>query len=321
MALNIVRYRHADQVFWGVLVQSDIFPLKLTTGKVASTKQLIVLGNDKIRDLIDQKNPLKSDKVQFLSPITSNQKVICQGANYHQHMLDSGIDPKQKNFNMFFTKSSASIYAPVGEIIKPKHVQLLDYEIELCLVIKQPIQHEIQINSINLHEYVAGICIGNDISARDIQIPETQFYKGKSYRTFCPLGPVLCLLEPDEMHYLDKLELTLKVNQQIRQQDSTRNMVFKPAETLSEMSQIINFVPGDVVMTGTPSGCALSIPSPALVKISALLPEQKKWQIFIKKQKANGRYLCINDQLELRIHSQDHHIDLGIQRHKISFVT
>ena len=87
---------------------------------------------------------------------------------------------------------------------------------------------------------MAGICIGNDVSARDIQIPQMQFHKGKSYRGFCPLGPVLCLLEQDELHYLDDLQLELRVNGQVRQSDSTRNLVFKPAETLSEFSQIVH---------------------------------------------------------------------------------
>ncbi|RLL49913.1 FAA hydrolase family protein [Acinetobacter cumulans] len=318
MALNIVRYMQKNASFWGVQVDSAYFTLKPELQKISNTGDLIQLGLDHICSNIDIDAPIDASAVQWLSPITSNQKIICQGANYRQHMIDSGMDPDAKKFNMFFTKSSASIHAPTGEIIKPKHVQLLDYEIELCLVLKQDISTEINVNAYNLHDYVAGICIGNDISARDVQIPETQFHKGKSYRTFCPLGPVLCLLAPDEMHYLDQLELSLKVNQQIRQQDSTRNMVFKPAETLSEMSQFVNFNAGDVLMTGTPSGCALSIPSPLLVKVSGLLPEQKKWQIFIQKQKSNGRYLCIGDEVESSIQSADGKIDLGRQKHRIA---
>ena len=171
-----------------------------------------------------------------------------------------------------------------------------------------------------MHDYVAGICIGNDISARDIQIPQTQFYKGKSYRTFCPFGPVLCLLEAHEMHYLNEMNLRLTVNGAVRQQDCTANMMFKPAETLSEMSQFFNFRAGDVLMTGTPSGCALSIPSPLLVKMSSLLPEHKKWELFIKKQKATGRYLNVGDVLELQIQSHDQLIDLGTQRHTVKFL-
>ena len=318
MALHIIRYLQEKEVSWGVHLENKYYRLKPELQQFYSTGDLIRLGIQHIQAQIDFDQVIDLDGITFLSPITSNQKIICQGANYRQHMIDSGMDPDAKKFNMFFTKSSASIHGPQGEIIKPKHVQLLDYEIELCLVLKQDIQAEISVNAFNLHDYVAGICIGNDVSARDIQIPETQFYKGKSYRTFCPLGPMLCLLEQDEMHYLDHLELRLTVNQHVRQQDSARNMVFKPAETLSEMSQFVDFNAGDVLMTGTPSGCALSIPSPLLVKVATLLSEQKKWQIFIQKQKNNGRYLCIGDAVESSIKSSDGKINLGMQKHKIA---
>src|SRR3990167_2931469 len=127
-------------------------------------------------------------------------------------MIDSGIDPDAKRFNMFFNKSTASITGPVGNIIKPPHVTLLDYEIELTLVLGARTSGPVAVTNDNLHEYVAGICVGNDVSARDIQIPQMQFHKGKSYRTFCPLGPVLCLLDANEMHYLNGLQLTLAVN-------------------------------------------------------------------------------------------------------------
>jgi 2-keto-4-pentenoate hydratase/2-oxohepta-3-ene-1,7-dioic acid hydratase in catechol pathway len=221
---------------------------------------------------------------------------------------------------MFFTKSSASITGPTGSIVKPDHVDLLDYEIELVLVMAKKNMGSVHVTKENISEYVAGICIGNDVSARDVQIPQMQFFKGKSYRTFCPLGPVLCLLDPWEMPYLNDLDLTLKVNGEVRQSDNTRNLVFKPAETLTEYSQIVDFEPGDVVMTGTPSGCALSLPSPLAVKLSALLPERKKWELFIKTQKKRERYLKVGDSLELSIRSRDGHIDLGKQTHVITGV-
>ena len=320
MALNLLRYHDQNQCAWGVLEHGQIYPLKIDESTTDTTAAVIRLGIQGIQQLVNREIALPLDAVELLSPITSEQKIICQGANYRQHMIDSGMNPDEKNFNMFFTKSSASIHAPVGAIAKPKHVQLLDYEIELCLILKQDIDHQVSVNGSNLHEYVAGICIGNDVSARDVQIPQTQFYKGKSYRSFCPLGPILCLLEAHEMHYLQQMNLSLKVNGAARQQDSSANMVFKPAETLSEMSQVFNFRAGDVVMTGTPSGCALSIPSPLLVKISGLLPEHKKWEIFIKKQKATGCYLNIGDVLELQIQSADGKIDLGTQRHTVEFL-
>ena len=173
------------------------------------------------------------------------------------------------------------------------------------------------ITASNLHEYVAGICIGNDISARDVQLPQMQFHKGKSYRTFCPLGPVLCLLDEQEMHYLNQMQLTLSVNGKIRQNDNTSEQVFKAPETLSEYSQIADFNPGDVLMTGTPSGCALSVPPAPLVKISGLLPEAEKWSIFVKMQQRRSQYLKVGDRMEATIVSKDGHINLGTQRHTI----
>ena len=83
-------------------------------------------------------------------------------------------------------------------LIKPRHVRFLDYEVELGLVIKRDITAKVAVTDANLHEFVAGLVIVNDYSARDVQIPQMQFYKGKSYRTFGPVGPYLCLLEPGD---------------------------------------------------------------------------------------------------------------------------
>lgn len=316
MALSLVRFRHHDLVHWGLLEGGSILPLNLPD---LITGELVAMGYDGVQRLVDRTvTPLPVSAVELLSPITSDAKVLCQGANYRQHMIDSGMDPDDKQYNMFFTKSSASITAPVGRIVKPRHVQLLDYEIELTLVLGKATSGPVQVTAANLHEYVAGICIGNDFSARDIQIPQMQFHKGKSYRTFCPLGPVLCLLHKDEMHYLDEMELRLTVNGKTRQADSSANLVYKPAETLTEYSQIHDFAPGDVLMTGTPSGCALGLPAPALVRMSALLPEAKKWELFLKGQKRRPQYLKAGDRVESTIVSRDGRLNLGTQSHVIA---
>lgn len=314
MALHLVRFDHQDQPRWGLLEGTRIKPLDLPC---TTTAALIEQGQEAIRAAAGNGAELALEDATLLSPITKDAKVLCQGANYRQHMIDSGMNPDDKSFNMFFTKSSGSITGPAGEIVKPAHVQLLDYEVELTLVLGKKTDGPVDVTAANLHEFVAGICIGNDVSARDVQIPQMQFHKGKSYRTFCPLGPVLCLLEKSEMHYLDEMQLQLTVNGETRQQDSTANLVFKPAETLSEYSLIHDFAPGDVLMTGTPAGCALGLPSPAVTKVAALLPESKKWQLFIKSQKRRTQYLQAGDVVESTITSRDQVLDLGKQRHTI----
>lgn len=314
MALHLVRFQHQNQPRWGLLKGTTITPLDLPC---TTTAALIEQGHEAIRTAAGDGAELALEDTVLLSPITSEAKVLCQGANYRQHMIDSGMNPDDKSFNMFFTKSAASITAPGGEIVKPAHVQLLDYEVEMTLVLGKQTHKPVDVTADNLHEFVAGICIGNDVSARDVQIPQMQFHKGKSYRTFCPLGPVLCLLNKSEMHYLDEMQLQLTVNGETRQQDSTANLVFKPAETLSEYSLIHDFAPGDVLMTGTPAGCALGLPSPALTKVAGLLPESKKWQLFIKSQKRRQQYLQAGDVVESTITSRDQVLDLGKQRHTI----
>lgn len=313
MALHIVRFLHDETIGWGLLEKQQLYPLNLPC---TTTQALLETDRDTLKAAVGSKTLELSD-VKLLSPITLPAKVLCQGANYRQHMIDSGMDPDAKKFNMFFTKSAASITGPHGVIDKPRHVSLLDYEIELTLVLGKRTQGEVRVTDQNLHEYVAGICIGNDISARDIQIPQMQFHKGKSYRTFCPLGPVLCLLDANEMHYLNSLQLKLTVNGEVRQQDSTANLVFKPAESLTEFSQIHDFEPGDVVMTGTPSGCALKIPSPVLVRLMGLLPEGKRWQLFVKSQQCRTQYLQDADLVESSIVSADGKINLGQQSHRV----
>lgn len=315
MALHLVRFTHQNQTRWGLAQAEKILPLNMPC---TTTVALIEVGYAAVQAAVANAGPaISASEVELLSPITAPVKVLCQGANYRQHMIDSGMNPDEKSFNMFFTKSTASITGPLGKIVRPRHVELLDYEIELTLVLGRRSSGPQRVTRDNLHEYVAGICIGNDVSARDVQIPQMQFHKGKSYRSFCPLGPVLCLLERADMHYLDDLQLSLTVNGERRQHDSTANLVYKPAETLTEFSQIQDFEPGDVLMTGTPSGCALGLPPAALVKVTGLLPEATRWNLFVKSQRRRRQYLQPGDRVECHIASRDGRIDLGRQRHQI----
>jgi 2-keto-4-pentenoate hydratase/2-oxohepta-3-ene-1,7-dioic acid hydratase in catechol pathway len=164
---------------------------------------------------------------------------------------------------------------------------------------------------------VFAIAIANDLSARDVQLPQTQFFKGKSYRGFCPLGPWLTVLEDDEFDRLDDLELALAVNGTMRQRDSTRNLVFKPAETISELSTFADISPGDVLLTGTPSGCALRVPPPAVRRIVQLLPEAQFWKLFLRSQSRRPQYLRPGDRISARIYSADGRLDLGEQHTEV----
>src|SRR5439155_2135632 len=130
-----------------------------------------------------------------------------------------------------------------SDVIRPRGVRFLDYEIELGLVLRREITSPTAVTDANLPDFVAGPVIVNDYSARDVQIPQTQFYKGKSFRTFGPVGPYLCMLGAGDMGALKDVRLTLTVNGEVRQSDSTRNLVYGPAETLTELSGCTTFTP------------------------------------------------------------------------------
>lgn len=313
MPLNVLRFEYEGQPMWGVLRGAQITPIP---GHYATTGDFIrAVSLPQLQQLDGESLPRSA--VRLLSPLTPNQQFICQGANYRQHMIESGMDPDVKTYNMIFTKATSCITAADSELVKPRHVQYLDYEIELGLILRRDITAATTIGDAQLHEYVAGAVIVNDYSARDIQIPQMQFYKGKSFRSFGPIGPHLCLLEPQDFPLLRDLQLTLTVNGEIRQQDSTANLVYGPAETLTELSAVQDLHAGDLLSTGTPAGCALSVPSPAKQRIGALLPERAKWAAFMKVQAGRRQYLKPGDVVESRIVSSDGRIDLGVQRNRV----
>lgn len=313
MPLNVLHFNYDGRAQWGVVRDGSITPVP---GDFATTRAFLEANS--IKSLSGLSGPVvKEADTELLSPVTLNQQFLCQGANYRQHMIESGMDPDAKSFNMVFTKAQSCIAPANTDVVRPARVRFLDYEIELGLVLKRDVAAAQQVTDANLHEFVAGAVIVNDYSARDVQIPEMQFYKGKSFRTFGPVGPYLCLLEPGDFGKLRALQLTLTVNGKVRQKDSVANLVFGPAETLTELSGVQDLHVGDLLSTGTPAGCALSVPSPGRQRIAALMPEAAKWKMFMKIQAGREQYLKGGDVVESRIATPDGAIDLGVQRNRI----
>lgn len=314
MATNLVRFEAGSGPHWGVVKGTDIAPL---AGDYPTTASLIEQGEADWREAPSRAPRIALSSIRILSPVTTPCRLYCQGANYRQHMIESGMDPDAKLFNMFFTKADASVCSAGEAVTRPAHVRLLDYEIELALVFRRPISSAVTVTRENLADYVFAITIANDLSARDVQLPQTQFFKGKSYRGFCPIGPWLTVLERDEFSRIDDLALELDVNGAARQRDTTANLVFKPAETISELSTFANIVPGDVLLTGTPSGCALRVPPPPLRRLLQILPERVLWQLFLKGQARRPHYLKPGDRISARIRARGGEIDLGEQATRI----
>ena len=194
------------------------------------------------------------DSLRLVSPITVPCRVVAQLANYASHAKDAGRNPATDPL-AFFRKASGSISGPLDDIIKPEHVRLLDYEVEIGLVIGRDVPVGTAITEANLSDYICGLVVANDVSARDVQLTKTQFYEAKSYPTFTPVGPALVLLDGDELKRFGDLRLRLRVNGEIRQDSRTSNMIFPIPQIIEQLSRGLTLEPGDIIFTGTTTGC------------------------------------------------------------------
>ncbi|MEE6139192.1 fumarylacetoacetate hydrolase family protein [Mycobacterium sp. 050128] len=306
-----------------VLRTADAWWLKTGTGAAkidtAATTTGALLADRAAIDAAATAHTVPVGDLPLLSPVTRPCRVVAQMTNFESHVRDAGMDPASVPLT-FFRKASASITGPFDEIVKPPHVQLLDYEVEIGLVIGRAIPVGTTISDANLAECIAGLVVTNDVSARDVQLPQTQFYEAKSYPTFTPVGPQLVLLTADELARFGDLRLRLSVNGVERQNALVDgDMLYRPLQALQSLTAFQELAPGDLVLTGTPAGTALSAPPKPLAMIGNLLPTSLKWKVFFSRQAGNPNYLQRGDIVEATVATDDGAIDLGTQRNAVRF--
>jgi 2-keto-4-pentenoate hydratase/2-oxohepta-3-ene-1,7-dioic acid hydratase in catechol pathway len=257
--------------------------------------------------------------LELRSPVTAPCRVVAQMTNFASHVKDAGMNPATVPLT-FFRKASGSVTGPRDEIVKPGHVRLLDYEVEIGLVVGRDIPVGTTINADNLADYVCGLVVTNDVSARDVQLTKTQFYESKSYPTFTPVGPALVLLDSDELNRFGELRMQLTVNGELRQNTLVEgDMIYRPVEALAALARFQQLSAGDLVMTGTPVGTALSAPPKPVAVIASLLPADVKWKMFFSSQAKNTKYLHDGDVIEATVATDDQKIDLGTQRNVVRY--
>ncbi len=240
-----------------------VIPLK-EAGFSGSMLELIKSGEAK-RDAINkkinnEKNGIILDNGTIAAPIADPPKIAAIGINYIDHAHETKLEmPKSP---LVFAKFRNAITGPSDPIMIPIGItNQVDYEVELGVVIGKTAKNVSKQNAI---DYVFGYTILNDVSARDIQFSEIQWVKGKSLDTFCPMGPVI--VTKDEIPDPNNLELGCKVNDEIRQQGNTKDMIFGVADLISKLSQIFTLEPGDIIATGTPSGVQYGKDDPSYLK-------------------------------------------------------
>jgi 2-keto-4-pentenoate hydratase/2-oxohepta-3-ene-1,7-dioic acid hydratase in catechol pathway len=298
---------------WYVLRGGEAFAVN---GDFATTAALLATGSAAVTAAASGgARGVPASGLRPLSPVTTPCRVVAQAVNYRSHARESGV--RDKAPAVFFRISSSSISGPTDDIVWPAHARLLDYEVELGLVIGAPLPIGSTVPGAALPRYVAGVVICNDISARDIQLEKGQFYEGKSYPTFTPTGPHLVLLDPLEYSLISRLRLCLWVNGRLRQNGSAAEMLIEPAAALTTLARFQRLDPGDLVLTGTPGGTALRAPSAIVAKIGDLLPTHLKWRVFFRRQERKPDYLREGDVVTASIATDDGGLDLGNQRNTV----
>ncbi|RKQ30379.1 fumarylacetoacetate hydrolase family protein [Oceanobacillus halophilus] len=319
MGIQVVRFENNNTEQWGVLEGKRIKVLK---ENYSTLEDFLQNGQEEARKLLEDSSAetVSFDEVNVLSPVTKPARIVCQGANYSSHRAESGMEANRPPFNLIFSKADSTLTGAYSEIIRPSNVELLDYEIELGLVLGTNISEAVEVTDDNLHEYIAGIVLTNDVSARDVQLVEGQWLKGKSYRTFCPTGPIFYLLDKEEVSLIHDLELNLWVNDELRQSANTDQLLYKPAETLTELSQIMDFSKGDLVLSGTTGGVAMNLTPDLLKQVTDITqPAESKHQALVENQLRSGnKYLKDGDVVRASIKSKDGKIDLGEQRNVVA---
>ena len=192
----------------------------------------------------------RSMDVRLGPPVARPSKLICLGKNYLEHAQEGNFEAPEKP--LLFAKAPSALSGPKDPIILPRSCGQVDWEVELALVVGREGK---RISRDRAWDYIAGYAVMNDVSGREAQFGDGQWFRGKSFDTFAPLGPAL--VTPDEIEDIGNLQLTATVDDQVMQTGNTGDLVFDIPHLMAYISEDITLLPGDVISTGTPAGVGI----------------------------------------------------------------
>lgn len=259
--MKFVRYATDGSPQWAVEQDTRLHPL---SGLPEGPPSLSDLANPSyrasVRSAIDcGAVPSHTvDNVRRLAPVPRPGQIVCVGLNYHDHAEEQ--DEEVPDRPLLFAKSPSAVTNPGDPIVHPTEVEQVDYEVELAIVMGRTARN---VDATNAREYVAGYTIVNDVSARDAQFDDGQFFRGKSYDTFAPMGPALVT---DDSFDPNLSDVELRVNGEVKQSSTTKEFIFDVDEVIEYISSVTTLRPGDVISTGTPGGVGIFRDPPELLE-------------------------------------------------------
>lgn len=183
-------------------------------------------------------------KATLLAPVIPT-KVVCVGKNYEEHAGEMGGEVPDEP--LIFMKPATAVIGPNANVVYPRQSREVHHEAELAVVMSRPARN---VRAEDVSRYVFGYTAANDVTARDLQRKDGQWTRAKGFDSFCPLGPAI----ETELDPTERLAVICRVNGEVRQAGFTSDMVFGVAEIVAYVTAFMTLLPGDVVLTGTPSG-------------------------------------------------------------------
>jgi 2-keto-4-pentenoate hydratase/2-oxohepta-3-ene-1,7-dioic acid hydratase in catechol pathway len=233
----------------GVVLDEEIAELSVAEAPPEPAAALDLVGRDRLAKLAENAPRRPLAEVQLLAP-ASPRKYLAIALNYRDHIAEMGMEAPE--VPVFFNKQVTCVVGPGADVHMPKVSTFLDYEAELAIVIGERCRH---VPVERAHEVIAGYTCANDVSVRDWQGKAQTMQIGKSFDTHGPLGP--WLVTADELGDPNDLAIRCTVNDELRQNARTSEMVFDCFQQVSHLSEAFTLEPGDTIATGTPSGVGL----------------------------------------------------------------
>jgi 2-keto-4-pentenoate hydratase/2-oxohepta-3-ene-1,7-dioic acid hydratase in catechol pathway len=263
--MKIARYCYKKTECYGVLDAQNALCLPTLAKQLGTTLPIriddFIAGNltETAEALLNQASPndvqlcsVPISEVTLRAPIVFPPKILCLGWNYIDHAAETKIAPPDEP--VVFMKPHTTIIGPGDAIVKRNFVKELDYEGEFAIVIGRKTKDLPESEALSC---VFGYTILNDVSARDFQFKDKQWTRGKGFDTFAPTGP--CIITKNQLPDTSNLYIKTWVNNELRQDGTTKDMIFNVSQIIYHLSRVMTLEPCDIIATGTPSGVGMAM--------------------------------------------------------------
>lgn len=283
--MKLVSFSHQGRSRIGKLMDQQLIDLSVACpGLPRDMRALLGAGASALEEVrsvrLDSAALIQLDAVKLQAPIRDPSKFLAIGMNYRDHIEESarkGI--KTPETQIWFNKQVSCVNGPYDPVYLPAISSMLDYEVELCVVIGQRCRHVSEDDALSV---VAGYTIANDFSVRDVQWKSPTWTLGKSFDTHGPVGP--WLVTADEVLDPQALSLRLLVNGEVRQDNKTSLMLYGVRQQIAHLTQIMTLEPGDLIATGTPMGVAAGMQPPVYLKVGDVVRAEIEGLGFIENR-------------------------------------